>query len=126
MAKYQNPTDTVLEPGKNFTAKATAAVSGSRFVSFTAGGTRQVPNAAHATDTTAIVGVSKYDAASGETFGVVTGGHVGVTAGAVAIVVGDRLVADATGKAVKVALDKPYVGVAYTDAAPGAVVYIQF
>ncbi|QGZ17110.1 head scaffolding protein [Arthrobacter phage DrYang] len=126
MGKYANPTDIVRDPGKNYTAKAGAsAVRGSRFVSFIAGGTRQVPKAAEATATSAIVGVSKYDAAANDEFGIIKGGHAGVIAGG-AVAAGDRVVSDAEGRAVKAADGAPFAGVAYTDAALGAVVYIDF
>ncbi|ANU79614.1 capsid decoration protein [Arthrobacter phage HumptyDumpty] len=126
MGKYQSPTDIVRDPAKNYTAKATgAAVRGSRFVSFVAGGNRETPNAAEATATSAIVGVSKYDAAQNETFGIIKGGQAGVIAGG-AVAAGDRVVSDAQGRAVKAADGAPYVGVAYTDAALNAVVYIDF
>ncbi|ALY09857.1 capsid decoration protein [Arthrobacter phage JayCookie] len=127
MGKYQNPTDIVRDPAKNYTAKAGAgaAVRGSRFVSFIAGGNREVPRAAESTATSAVVGVSKYDAAANETFGIIKGGQAGVIAGG-AVAAGDRVVSDAQGRAVKAADGAPYVGVAYTDAALNAVVYIDF
>ncbi|AYD81505.1 head scaffolding protein [Arthrobacter phage KBurrousTX] len=126
MAKYLNATDIVRDPAKNYTAKAGAsAVRGQRFVSFIAGGTREVPKVAESTATSATVGVSKYDFAANDEGGIITGGQVGVIAGG-AVAVGDRVVSDAQGRAVKAADGAPYVGVAYTDAALDAVVYIAF
>lgn len=126
MAKYASPTDIVRDPGKNYTAKAgAAAVRGSRFVSYIAGGTRQVSKVAEATATSAVVGVSKYDIPANTEGGILKGGAAGVIAGG-AVVAGDRVVSDAQGRAIKAADGVPFVGVAYTDAALGAVVYIDF
>ncbi|ASX98681.1 capsid decoration protein [Arthrobacter phage Colucci] len=126
MAQFQNSVDVVRDPGKNYTAKTgAAAVRGSRFVSYIAGGTRQVSKVAEATATSAVVGVAKYDAAANKEVGILKGGAAGVIAGG-AVVAGDRVVSDAQGRAVKAADGVPFVGVAYTDAALGAVVYIDF
>ncbi|AIZ01696.1 putative structural protein [Arthrobacter phage vB_ArtM-ArV1] len=126
MGQFENAVDVVRDPGKNYTAKTgAAAVRGSRFLSYVAGGTRQVSKVGEATATSAVIGVAKYDAPANKEVGVLKGGACGVIAGG-AVAIGDRVVSDAQGRAVKAADGAPFVGVAYTDAALNAVVYIDF
>lgn len=103
------------EPADRFTAQASAPVIGKRLVIIsgnrtsgplipaspsvgasdpTEGGNYQV---AHASADGAVVGVSTWDAASGEKVGVITQGIVPITAGA-AIAAGAIVAADAAGK----------------------------
>jgi predicted RecA/RadA family phage recombinase len=125
MAKYANAAHTPLDPGHNFTATASGAVKGGYFVQFAAGGRPGLPTAALSTATSGSIGVAKYDAASGETFGVISGGHVGVVA-AGAIAEGAPVYISAAGKATATAGSSPRVGYAYTaSAADLDVVYIQ-
>lgn len=73
------------EPGVAVTARATAAVTGKRFVGITGNiGTDGALAVAHAPAGTRAIGVSKYDAASGALVGVIRGSRtvVPVTAGA--------------------------------------------
>ena len=123
MPKYANAAHTVLDPGHNFTATATAAVNGGRFVKFGAAGRPGLPNVNHANATSGAVGVAKYDAANTETVGVITGGHVGVIAGGV-VTSGAPVYVDANGKA-SATVSGPRVGTAYTDGVLDGVVYIQ-
>ena len=125
MAKYQNPADVVLTPADHFTVKATTAVKGGTFATFTAGGNDRQPNATTANATTPVVGVFKYDAAAGETVGIANGVHIAVVAGE-ALVAGDGIVSDADGKAAKAVAGVANIGVAYTPAAANTAVYIQF
>lgn len=111
-------------PGKDFTAKASATVTGKRFVRFsgnrTGGGhaaigtdLANVPQCAPCAGATQVpIGVAGYDCASGALFPVKSGAgrHVTVTAGA-AVVAGVQVMADATGKAIT------YVGAITTNAA---------
>lgn len=125
MAKYQNPAHVALDPGKNFTGYAVTAVVGKRFVTFVTGGRSGKPYVGQADATKVVTGVAKYDAAANEEVGIATGGHIEVIAGAT-VAVGDRLKSDATGKAVKVALDTDaFIAVAYTDASANQSVYAQ-
>lgn len=110
--------------GKDFTAKASATVTGKRFVRFsgnrTGGGhaalgtdLANVPQCAPCNGSTQVpIGVAGYDAASGSTFPVKSGcgRHVTVTAGA-AVAAGVQVMADANGKAIT------YVGATTTNAA---------
>lgn len=123
MAKYANPVHVALEPGHNFTGTATVAITGGLFVRFAAGGRAGLPSLAVANATSGAVGVAKYTAASGETVGVITSGHVGVTAGGT-IAAGATVYADAAGKAVTT-VSGPAVGQAYTDAVANGVVYVH-
>lgn len=95
------------EPGKRITCQATAAVTGKRFVIITAN--RQADgslSAAHATAAGAALGVSTYDAAIGEKFGVIRGGVVPVTAGGT-IAAGARVEVGTNGQAVTFASGIP-------------------
>lgn len=94
------------EPGKDITCQATAAVTGKRFVAVS--GNRQTDgsiSAAHATAAGAILGVAKYDAASGAKFGVARGGIVPVTAGGT-IAAGAQVEVGSNGQAVTLASGK--------------------
>lgn len=126
MSKYQNPAHVALDPGKNYTGHAVTAVAGKRFIKFVAGGRSGKPYVAQANATDNVVGASKYDAGANEEVGILTGGHIEVTA-AGAIAAGDRVKADADGKAVKTTTQAtdPYVATAYTDASAGQSVYVQ-
>lgn len=111
-------------PGKDFTAKASAAVTGKRFVRFsgnrTGGGHAalgtdlvNLPQCAPCNGSTQVpIGIAAYDCANGATFAVKGGAgrHLTVTAGA-AIVAGVQVMADAVGKAIT------YVGATTTNAA---------
>lgn len=122
--KYANSVHTPLDPGHNYTATATAAVNGGRFVRFSAAGRAGLPSVANGNATAGVAGVAKYDAAANETVGVISGGHVGVIAGG-AIAAGARVYSDANGKATSTAGTGPAVGTAYTDGVLDGVVYIQ-
>ena len=63
----------IYEPGANITGRASADVTGKRFLAIT--GNRSSGNiaVAHATAAGRVCGVSKYDAPSGEIVGVVRG-----------------------------------------------------
>ena len=125
MAKYANAAHTPLDPGHNYTATAGGAISGGYFVQFADGGRPGLPTCVNANATSGAVGVAKYDAASGETFGVISGGHVGVIA-AGAITEGAAVYIAASGKATATAGSSPRVGYAYTESAADLdVVYIQ-
>lgn len=111
-------------PGKDFSAKASATVTGKRFVRFsgnrTGGGHAalgtdlvNLPQCAPCNGSTQVpIGVAAYDAANGSTFPVKSGSgrHVTVTAGA-AVAAGVQVMADANGKAIT------YVGAITTNAA---------
>lgn len=125
MAKYQNAVHKVLDPGLNFTGVATAAVLGGTFATFAAGGVPGAPNLVTANATDKVVGVFKYDAAAGETVGVLTGGQCDVIAGG-AIVAKDPVKSDAAGKAVKATTAAEGFGTAFTDAAAAGRAYIHF
>lgn len=124
MAKYANSVHAPLDPGHNFTGTATEAIAGGLFVQFAAGGRAGLPSVKKATATSGSVGVAKYTAASGETMGIITGGHVGVTAGGT-ITAPSPVYIDAAGKATATAGTSPRVGTAYTDGVLDGTVYIQ-
>ena len=123
--KYQNPTHVVLDPADNFTAKASGAIAGGRFVQFTAGGRSGQPVVKQAAAGSVSEMVSKYDANADDTIGILTGGHVAVTAGE-NLVAGDAVTSDAQGRAVKIAAGQVAIGEVYTDAVTGDPVYLQF
>jgi hypothetical protein len=125
MAKYLNPAHVVHDPGKNYTGFASAAVRGRRFVRPVTGGRPTRPFVQEATATSAVVGVSKYDADANDEVGVLTGGLVEMVAGGT-VVAGDFIKSDAEGRAIKTALATDnYNAVAYTDATVGNSVYVQ-
>lgn len=125
MAKYQNAVHKVLDPGLNFTGVASANVLGGTFATFATGGVPGAPNLVTAVAGDKIIGVFKYDAAAGETVGVLTGGQCDVIAAGV-IAAKDAVTADASGKAVKATTAAEGFGTAYTDAAIGERAYIHF
>jgi hypothetical protein len=100
-------------PGKDITCKASATVTGKRFLRFsgnrTGGGTaalgtdlNNVPQVAPCNGSTQVpVGVAAYDAANGSLVPLKSGSgrHVTVTAGA-AVTAGVQVMADSVGKAI--------------------------
>jgi hypothetical protein len=110
------------EPGVSPTAKASAAVTGKRFVKPSGNRTggpglstdlANVYQAAHCGAGQQALGVSKHDAANGALFGVHVAGIVPVTAGDT-IAAGQRVMSDANGKAV------PFVATALSGNAEAA------
>lgn len=96
------------EPGGDVTAQASAGVTGKRFLAIT--GNLQADGSitvAHAGAGVRVVGVSKYDAASGAKVGVIRGSKmvVPVTAGA-NISAGAEVESDAQGRAIPLASGK--------------------
>jgi predicted RecA/RadA family phage recombinase len=90
-------------PGRDLTGTASGAITGKRCLAI--GGNRNSDgtlNVAHATAAGAIVGVSSYDAASGEVVGILRGGVVPITAGGT-IAAGARVEVGSTGKVVTLA-----------------------
>lgn len=117
------------KPGEDLTGKATAAVTGKRFLGISANRTgggagglstdlANVYSVAHATAAGVVIGVSAHDAASGSLVGVLSGGIVPVTAGAT-ITAGQRIEVGTNGQAIPLAAGIA-VGVAMTGAASGA------
>lgn len=112
------------KPGQDITGKASATVTGKRFLRYsgnrTGGGhaglstdLANVPQVAPCNGTTQVpIGVAKHDAASGSLVGVARGAgrHVTVSAGA-AITAGVLVMADSVGRAIT------YVGAITTNAA---------
>lgn len=94
---YFDPSDTV-------TGYCSAAVTGKRFVAVSGVRTADLVSVAHATPATTpkAVGVASRDAALGSKVMIACEGVWPVTAGE-ALTAGDRVSADATGKAVKLA-----------------------
>lgn len=84
----------LFRPGQDISAKASAAVTGCRFVAWTGyfdtANPSTLPTAAHATAAGAVAGVAAYDAANGARFAIKRGKGVilpvtaaaGITAGA--------------------------------------------
>jgi len=108
------------EPGKDVTAQATAAVTGKRFLAISgnilADGSLSV---AHAGAGARVVGVSKYDAASGAKVGVIRGAKVVVPVECAAnLTAGQEVESDAQGRAIVLASGKP-AGYAETAATSG-------
>jgi len=119
------------QPGARVTMKASAAVTGKRFVKIsgnrtsgplvqavqsndtTEGGVYQAAQASAATD--AVVGVAGWDAAINELFPVVSEGIVPVTAGA-AITAGLPVTTDANGKAIAATAANRVYGICMTAA----------
>ncbi|OCB56134.1 DUF2190 domain-containing protein [Mycobacterium vulneris] len=110
----------IYDPGRDITGRATAAVTGKRFLKIsgnrTGGNIAVAPCAAGDRS----CGVAKYDAASGDIVGVARGNSrvVRVTAGA-ALAAGDEVQAGAGGVAI-VAAAGAKLGYALTAAANGA------
>jgi len=130
----------VMEPGKDITGQATAAITGKRFLKisgarnhkFNVLGTTPADNnykVAHASVAGArVVGVSKYDQPNiGGKVGVARGGIMGVTCAA-AITAGTEVMSDATGQAVAFtgAAGTFAAGLAMDDAQTGTDVEILF
>ena len=110
----------VYEPGRNITGRASAAVTGKRFLAITGNRSNGNIAVAHATAAGRVCGVSKYDAASGEIVGVIRGNSrvTHVTAdGAIAAFA--EVEVGTAGKAKALASGKA-VGYALTAAADGA------
>lgn len=118
------------EPGSAITFKATAAVTGKRFVAVSGNRTggpglstdlANVYQCAHSGAGGAAVGVSKYDTANGALGGAIRGGIVPVEAGA-AIAAGASVQSDATGRAITWdgTLASKRLGVCMNGAAGGA------
>lgn len=110
----------VYDPGRDITGRATANVTGKRFVKIT--GNRSGGNiaVAHCADGDRSCGVAKYDAASGDIVGLARGKDrvVRVTAGA-NLTAGQEVQAGAAGVAI-VAAAGAKLGYAITAAANGA------
>jgi Uncharacterized conserved protein (DUF2190) len=119
------------EPGSAVTGKATATITGKRFLAVsgnrTGGGAgglstdlANVYQVAHAGAGVRAIGVSKWDAANGSLVGIHTqpGIIVPVTAGAT-ITAGQEVQSDANGQAIPLAAGKS-LGVAMTGAAAAA------
>lgn len=116
-----NPCVPFWDEGNTFTAHASAAITGKRFVSISGARVDGNPRVNHAVGsaTRRAVGVSGYDAASGAkvTVYAAPGLVVPVTV-AEAITAGDLLYSDANGKAVKTQpTNAPALAVALDDAA---------
>lgn len=125
-----------FDPAHEYTAHASAAVTGKRLVKIS--GNRQsgpglaataegsnyvVAQSASATDVS--IGVASYDAASGTKLSVLTRGIVPITAGAT-ITAGQRVECDAQGRVVPLATANAVViGTALSGAASGADAEIQ-
>lgn len=95
----QNACQPLYLEGRNITGRASAAVTGKRFVKISGNGTEGLPSVAHAAAGQLVFGVSGYDAASGTSLPVIRKGVVPVTAGA-ALAAGQRVQSDANGQAV--------------------------
>lgn len=112
----------VYEPGRDITGRATAAVTGKRFLKISANRSTVSGNisVAHADAAGRACGVSKYDAASGDIVGVVRGNSrvTNVTADG-ALAAFDQVEVGTAGKAKKFASGVA-VGYALTAAADGA------
>lgn len=113
-----NPSFEVFSDNRAVTAKASGAITGSRFVKLVAGGTFQQPKVAQAGAGDQVFGVSGWDAADGETLTVHQMGTHTVTAGT-ALTAPLEVQSDANGKAVVVSTGKR-AGSVYADAALNA------
>lgn len=133
-----NPAHIVFQPGQIIPAKASAAITGKRFVKATTGGLPEKPNVIHATAGSVPVGVSNADAANTADLSVITAGVVTVTAGTGGLTSGGNVSVGANGTAVTATAASqsgttpfaytaatPVVGVVIADAADGADAYIQ-
>jgi hypothetical protein len=118
-----NPAMPLYEYGKNVSCRATANVTGKRFVAISGNGVLPNPSAAHATAAGRVFGVSGYDVPSGDRFPVVRKGVVPVTAGA-ALTAGQEVEVGAAGVAVVKAAGVA-VGVVLFDAANAADAYVD-
>lgn len=113
----------MYEPGKDVTCKATANVTGKRFVAISGNGTKPNPSAAHCAAGAKAFGVAAYDAATGDEFPIKRQGIVPVLAAA-AITANQEVEVGANGQAIVKAAGIA-VGRAIFDAANGAVVYVD-
>lgn len=107
----------VYEPGRDITGRATAAVTGKRFVKISGNRSNGNIAVAHADAGGRIAGVSKYDAAIGAVVGVARGNsRVTYVAAGAALAAFDEVEVGVDGKAIKLAAGTP-VGYAITAAA---------
>lgn len=97
----------------------TAPVVGKTFVKYVAGGRGGQPFISTAGAGEHPAGIAGRDAKVGEAVHLITEGHLPITA-AVELVVGDRVVVGADGKADKAAVDGTPIGIVYVGAAAGA------
>jgi hypothetical protein len=122
------------KPGQDFTGEATAAITGRKFVNYSAnrdgGGAAalgsdltNVPKIAHATAAGPACGVANHDAASGSLVGVTAGGIVSVTSGGT-IAAGAEVEVGAAGVAVTIASGKA-VGICVTGTTVGLIAEID-
>lgn len=118
----QNPCQPLYAEGRNITGRASAAVTGKRFVAISGNATDGIPACSPATAAGRIFGVAGYDGAAGETFPVIRKGVVPVTASG-AIAAGDEVEVAAAGKAATHAAGVA-VGEALFDAADGADAFV--
>lgn len=108
-----------ISPAEIPTCIAAAAISSRRFVKIAAGGVGNRPKVVQtAANTDAVFGVSMTDAATGDEVGTWRSGVVPVEA-AVALVAGDLVYPDATGKAAKTGTGAA-AGICVADAAAAA------
>lgn len=114
----QNPCQPLYQEGRNITGRASAAVTGKRFVAISGNGTDGIPPVAHAAAGGRTFGVAGYDAATGEVLPVIRKGVVPVKAAA-AISAFAEVEVGSTGQAIPKASGVA-VGYALFDAASGA------
>jgi hypothetical protein len=113
----QNVCQPLYNEGRNITGRASAAVTGKRFVRISGNSTDGVPAVAHATAAERVWGVSGYDAAEDAILPVIRKGVVPVTAEG-ALSADDEVEVGTAGKAT--VLDTGVaVGVVLFDAADG-------
>lgn len=109
-----------ISPAEIPTCIAAAAISSRRFVKIAPGGVGNRPKVVHAAAAAdGVFGVSMTDAALGESVGTWRSGVVPVEA-AVALVAGDLVVPDASGKAAKGGAAEAAAGICVADAAANA------
>lgn len=100
-----------FDPGDDLNGQATATITGRRFIKVS--GAKQVGSQALATDTLGgsilvapcgagqrAIGVADYDCASGSKVGIVRGKKVFPVESGAALTAGDRVMSDATGRAI--------------------------
>lgn len=119
-----NPAVPFWDEGNTFTARASAAITGKRFVSISGARVDDLPRVNHAVGsaTRRAVGVSGYNAANGANVTVYAApGLIMPVTTSEAVTAGDLLYSAADGTAVKTApANAPAVAVAMDDAANGA------
>lgn len=118
-----NVTHALYSPGASVTCKATAAVTGKRFVKISTNGTVPNPNVAPAGAGEAVFGVSSNDTPVGGYCMAPSEGVLTVTAGE-ALTAGDIIQSGANGVAVKHATGIP-VGQVLFDATSGADAFVK-